>query len=260
MIIDTNVYVGQWPFRRLPGSALPELTAKLQSHGVTEAWAGSFEGILHEDVAGVNERLAVACQGPKNSSGKALLIPFGTVNPALPDWRDDLRRCHEEHKMPGIRLHPGYHGYTLDDPRFAELLLLATERSIAVQVVLNMEDGRTQHPLAAVKEVNTLPLLPLIFKTKGMRLMIQNRKIEPSGKLLGRLSYAGEVYFDFAMLEGVGAIPKLLEEIPSDRLLFGSHHPYFYFESALLKVKEAGLSEPQQKAILAENAALILEP
>ena len=256
MIIDTNVYVGQWPFRRLPGSALPELIAKLQSHGVTEAWAGSFEGVLQEDVAGVNERLAAACHG----SGSGLLIPFGTVNPALPDWRDDLRRCHEEHKMPGIRLHPSYHGYTLDDPRFAELLLLAAERSVAVQVVLNMEDERTQHPLAAVKEVNTLPLLRLIFKTKGLRLMIQNRKREPSGKLLGRLSYAGEVYFDFAMLEGVGAIPKLLKEIPSDRLLFGSHHPFFYFESALLKVKEAGLNETQENAILSENASLILGP
>jgi hypothetical protein len=256
MIIDTNVYVGHWPFRRLPGDELPDLIAKLRSHNVTQAWAGSFEGVLHEDVAGVNERLASACRDSENG----LLIPFGTVNPTLPDWREDLRRCHEEHKMPGIRLHPSYHGYTLKDPRFAELLLLATERTMVVQVVLNMEDSRTQHPLARVEEVDTLPLLRLIFATPGLRLMIQNRKRKPSGKLLGRLSYAGETYFDFSMLEGVGAIPKLLKEIPSDRLVFGSYYPFFYFEAALLKAKEAGLDESQGKAILAENAGLILEP
>ena len=256
MIIDTSVYISRWPFRRLPGDELPDLIAKLRSHNVKQAWTGSFDGVLHEDVAGVNDRLSAAC----HTLGGGLLLPFGTVNPTLPDWRDDLRRCHEDHKMPGIRLHPNYHGYTLDDPRFAELLRLAAERTMVVQVVLNMEDERTQHPLVRVKEVNTAPLLRLIRDTKGLRLVIHNRKREPSGKLLGRLSYSGEVYFDFAMLEGVGAIPKLLKEIPSDRLLFGSHYPFFYFESALLKVQEAGLNESEQRAIFKENAQLIIEP
>jgi len=256
MIVDTSVYISRWPFRRLPGDELPDLIAKLRSHNVTQAWAGSFDGLLHEDVASVNNRLATACR----TLGNGLLLPFGTVNPTLPDWRDDLRRCHEDHEMPGIRLHPNYHGYTLDDPRFAELLRRAADRAMVVQVVLNMEDERTQHPLVRVKEVDTGPLLKLIREIRGLRLVIQNRKREPSGKLLGRLSYTGEVYFDFAMLEGVGAIPKLLEEIPSDRLLFGSHYPFFYFESALLKMQEAGLDESQQKAIFAENAQLLIEP
>ncbi len=255
MIVDTNVYLSHWPFRRLPGDEPRDLVAKLEEHNVKQAWAGSFDALLHEDLAATNTRLAEDCA----AHGEGRLLPFGSVNPALPDWQEDLRRCHEDHKMRGIRLHPNYHGYQLDDPRFAELAGLAAKRGLIVQIALNMEDIRTQHPLVRVAEVDTAPLLAVMRKTPGLRLVIQNRKREPSGKLLGRLTYSGEAYFDFAMLEGVGGISGLLEGVPEDRVLFGSYFPFFYFESALLKVTEAGLSESQQKAIFADNARLVLE-
>ena len=77
---------------------------KLQLPGIAQAWAGSFEGILHRDIAEVNQRLADAC------SNRAELIPVGSINPELPDWEDDLRRYIDEYDMPGVRLHPNYHG------------------------------------------------------------------------------------------------------------------------------------------------------
>lgn len=46
MIIDTNVYVSRWPFRRLHGDEIPELITKLRSHDVSQAWAGSFDGVF----------------------------------------------------------------------------------------------------------------------------------------------------------------------------------------------------------------------
>src|SRR3954471_21100796 len=57
-----------------------------------------------------------------------------------------------------------------------------------------------------------------------------------------------------SMLETVGAIGLLIEEVGVDRVLFGSHAPFFYFESAALKIEESALDGPRRLAVLSGNA------
>src|SRR6266576_5775315 len=117
-LIDTNVTLSRWPYRRLPLDETGKLVEKLRKNGVIEAWAGSFDGLLHKDLASVNSRLADEC----GRHGQKILKPFGSINPMLPQWETDLRKCHEQHHMAGIRLHPNYHGYKLEDSRVCRLL------------------------------------------------------------------------------------------------------------------------------------------
>jgi uncharacterized protein len=233
-MIDTNVYLSRWPFRRLRGDETPELVAMLRRAGVTQAWAGSFDALLHKDVAGVNARLADECR----RHGDGLLSPFGTVNVALPDWEEDLRRCHDVHKMKGIRLHPGFHGYGLDDPAFGKLLKGAAERGLLVQVVVRMEDARTQHPLMRIADLDPAPLARV--DVPGLRLMLLNAGKPPAG-----------LAFEIATIEGVAGLTR----VDLQRACFGSFAPFFILESAALKLKESAVDV----AALDANAEALLK-
>jgi hypothetical protein len=253
-LTDVNVSLSRWPLRRLPCDEPEKLVAKLRARGVTRAWAGSFDGLLHKNLAAVNARLADDCR----RHGHGLLMPFGSVNPRSPDWEEELRRCAEEHRMPGIRLHPNYHGYALDDPAFARLLRLAAERRLVVQLAIVMEDERMMHPRLRVEPVDAAPLVDRVTRTSGLRLVLLNAFRTMHGPALRQLADAGEVCVEISMLDGVGGVGKLLGQLPASRILFGSHAPLFYFESAELKLRESPLTPEQLRAIRSENAERLL--
>lgn len=250
-IVDTHVYLSRWPGRRMIGDQPDELVSRLRKHGVAHAWTGSFDALLHKDIAGVNARLSADC----TQYGQGLLIPFGTVNPMLPDWEEDLRRCHEQFRMPGIRVHPNYHAYTLEDPAFSKLLRLASERNLIVQIVAWMEDERTQIPALDVQLVDLRPLASLLETVPKARVMVLNGFVSLRSAQLSweRLKRFENLAFDIAMLEQLMGVKVLADAAGLERVVFGSYSPMFYFESALLKLREADLSAQQTGAILSGN-------
>jgi predicted TIM-barrel fold metal-dependent hydrolase len=250
MITDSNVNLSRWPFRRLPGDDTASLVARLRERQVTQAWASSYDALLHEDIGGVNARLAAECR-----TAPDFLVPFGTVNLRLPDWREDLRRCAEDFSMPGIRLFPGYQGYDLAHPDIPELFGMAARRKLLLQLVVKMEDERTQNPLVQVKPLDIRLLPDLAASADGLRLQILNYRPVGDYSEAARLARAGAVYFDTGMVESALGLEKFLKALPPERVLFGSHSPFFYFESNFLKIREAGLSDDEAAAVLAGNAA-----
>jgi len=252
-LIDTNVSFGAWPFRQHRQASTAALVEKLQQHEVTQAWAGHFDGLLHKDVTAVNARLAEECA--RHAPG--FLVPIGTINPMLPGWEEDLRRCHEVHRMPGIRLHPNYHGYKLEDALFSRLLQQATDRGLFVQIAVIMEEERTIHPLVNVAPVETAALIEILKAHPTARVQILNAFRSVKGEAVLKLAAAG-VWFEIAMLEGVNGIANLLEKLPVEKLCFGSHSPFFYFESAKLKLQESELGAQQRKLVDAGNAQRLL--
>jgi uncharacterized protein len=261
-IIDTNVHLFDWPFRKLKYARTDALVAKLKKHRIVQAWAGSFEAVLQKQLDGVNRRLADECR----TRGQGMLIPIGSVNPAWPDWDEDLRRCHEQYGMPGIRLYPAYHGYAFDHPEFARLIAEAAKRGLLAQIVLRLEDERIHHVATNIPALNAGPLVDVLKKVSNAKVQL----INSAGPLLGNnvpaLVRDTQATFDIAATEGNGGVGKLIEgknysyrgAIPVDRLLFGSHAPFFPCESALMKLFESPLTLEQLQKLMSANARRLI--
>src|SRR5690606_20911257 len=150
--------------------------------------------------------------------------------------------------MPGVRLHPNYHGYKLTDPAFGRLLELVTARKMFVQIAVIMEEERTLHPLVNVPPTDTAPLSTALKKLPTARVQLLNafRTLKPAdAESLASLG----VRFEIAMLEGVSGVEQLLRRLPLSALCFGSYAPVFYFDSARLKLQESELGGMQRSAI-----------
>jgi len=257
-IIDTNVHLSDWPFRRLKYAKTADLIAKLKKHRVMQAWAGTFDAVLHKNLDLANARLAEECR----TNGAGMLVPFGSVCPVWPDWEEDLRRCHEVYRMPGVRVYPGYHNYTLARPEFAEFLAKATARGLIVQIAIVLEDERVHHPIINVPPVDASPLVALMAKVPSARVQLLNVNVALRGNSALSLVQQTQVTFDTAFIEAVGAIGRVIDgnhwsiraQVPASRLLYGSNAPYAPCEAALLRLFESPLERQTMVAIMQENA------
>jgi uncharacterized protein len=261
-IIDSNVHLFEWPFRKLKYDRTEALIAKLRRHRITQAWAGSFEAVLHKQLDAINHRLAEECR----TRGGGVLIPIGTINPSWPDWEEDLRRCHERYGIKGLRLYPTYHGYTSDHPEFTRMLDEAAKRGMLIQIAMRMEDERVHHPAIDVPLINTSQLVDVLKKVPSAKVQLINSAGPLLGKSVPDLVRDTQVTFDIAATEGNGGVGRLIEgknpsyrgAIPVERLLFGSHAPFFPCESAVMKLFESPLGLDQLEKLMHANARRLI--
>lgn len=249
-IIDTNVSLFRWPFRRLPLDDTQLLVGKLRALSVTQAWAGSFEGIFHRDLSSANERLVGECERFDE------LIPVGTVNPAQSGWESDFEQCTSKWNMPALRIFPNLHGYGLDHPSFLRLLARAAEAKLLLQVAVTLEDARTQPESILSPDVRLDPLPDAMRKVPGAKVQLLN--LRPRIPQLDALARIPGLFFDTARADGTDGVSSLIAHTVPDRVLFGTHAPFLIPEAALIRVHEAALAPNPLRAVLRENATRLL--
>lgn len=282
-IIDTNVSLGNWPFRTLKYAGAEKLGAKLKKHRITQAWAGHFDALFHKNIDAVNEALVNEC----NRFEKGFFQPFGTVNLAWPDWEETLRRCHENYKMKGVRIYPSYQTFNLTHPDFPRFLSEVTRRKMILQIVGDMDDSRNFHPIVNPRDYSLAPLVDMLQNEPNARVHLLYWNVRVSAKLLDDLMAKTRVMLDTARIESAGGVEALLEgnqnqrdrvfsfggmeqtvseipwsraakPVPADRLTFGSHAPFFPVENNLLKLFESELTLEQTRAIMEANARKLI--
>ena len=66
------------------------------------------------------------------------------------------------------------------------------------------------------------------------------------------------LHFDIAHIENIGGVGDMAGKVGAEHIVFGSHAPLLYMESACLKMKEADLADDQRRLIASGNAQAML--
>jgi uncharacterized protein len=168
--------------------------------------------------------------------------------------------------MPGLRIYPGYQPFDLDHPAMESLVKMTLERGLILQVVFGMEDPRVYHPIINVGPVTFGPLLQAVQSTPNAKIQLLHFTGPTSGYALSQFMTKTNTFMDISRLEGNGAIGRMIgaitgvpsARVPVERIVFGSHAPFFPVETALLKLIESPLDAPQLHAIVQGNARRLL--
>ena len=157
MIIDINAYLGQFAFRQLRHNTAATLVALMDAKRIDKAVVSSASAITYRNAQTGNEEVFAEVKSHRDR-----LIPFAVLNPFYTGWQDDLKICHEDFGMSGLRLYPKWHNYQLSDRSCLDLVNAATERGLVISIPVRVEDNRQRSWLANVPDVPLDEIVALV--------------------------------------------------------------------------------------------------
>lgn len=172
MLIDSNAYVGHWPFRRLAYNTLEGLSERMKVFGTDRSVVSNLNGIFYKNTQHANDELWEWI-GSKRSY-KESFIPFAVLNPTYGGWRDDLSVCINRYGYKGVRLYPQYHRYDIANPSCIELVKTCRDKGIPVVFASRMVDSRTSSWMDIEEEWSLKDIVPAVRAVPDAKFLIMN--------------------------------------------------------------------------------------
>ena len=252
MIVDVNAYLGHFAFRRLRHNTATSLLSLMDSKQIDKAVVSSASSITYRNVQAGNEEVAEEVRGHNDR-----LIPFAVINPFYAGWQDDLKICHEELGMAGLRLYPKWHNYKLSSPCCRELVNAATERDMVISIPIRAEDNRQRSWLLDVRDVPLEEIVELVKAHPEARFILLNGTGYtrcPLGRKDNGLpsNYAISLSRLSAVL--ANELGQLVTNLGAERVMFGTGIPFKYPDPALVKLEVLDASGADKEKIRSQNA------
>ena len=170
----------------------------------------------------------------------------------LPAWEDDLNRAVKDLKISAVRIMPGYHRYSLEDPVMDSVTSALRKHNLPLLITLRVRDERTawvvQHEIPPMTEVASFvsknPELPILIT--GIRVA-ELGKLEPCVVPWKNL-YADPCFFkdSFHSLEDAWELEHLRGHI-----LFGSAAPMMELQGTVMQIETANIPDEDKAAMFA---------
>lgn len=183
------------------------------------------------------------------------IVAFGSVYPESLEALEELERI-KALGLPGVKLHPDYQGFFVDDPKWKPLYRKISELGLMVVFHAGKEIGfappycATPERMAKALEWLDCPVVAAHWGGFGCDEEVLRH-------LCGK-----EIYFDTSF--GYGTMPKyyaekIVEKHGADRILFGTDTPWHTPEMEMRLLDSLHLSDGEREKIFAGNAKRLLE-
>ena len=247
MLIDVNVSFGNWPFQNFFLDTPGKLAKHLKKEKISSALVSSIETVLYPDPDVYNKLLF------EKLKPYPFLIPIPIINPSLSDWRENLKKYK---RIKAIKVLPNYHNYSLSKKSVNVLMNELKERKMVLMIQMHLEDERNQYPLLKVSGVKFKEVIKLANRFPQIPILCL---CPYYGEAVRLVKETANVYVDISFTEHLDTIATLLKEIPASRILFGSHTPFLYARSAVMKIESADISKKDAQVIMSRNISHLLK-
>ncbi len=259
-IIDAHVHI-------FPDAVAGKAIAAMEKHsGLKMATDGTLAGLLRsmaaagiahsvslpvatrpDQVPGIN-RHALALKAPG-------IIPFGSLHPQVPQFRDEIRRL-VEGGIRGVKMHPDHQSFWADDPAVFPLY----EALAGSGLILALHAGGNIN-LPDPARGTPARLAAVIRKFPGLKIMAAHlggwRHWDDVERHLAGLP----LWLDLSFVLGhcpFEQVQRIIRRHGADRILFGTDSPWTDQARAVAEWTQTPFTSGEKRGFFRDNAAALL--
>ena len=248
-VVDSGLLLGPCPFRTIP-SAVADVLALREAAGFDRAVAMGFRSLLYFDpIAGLEQDLA------EYESLAEWLHFYAVLNPEFPQWAELLQRASADRRLVAVRLVPALHHYALDAPIVGEIVGLAGELQLPVNLMARVFDDRVAPRFVDQQVPSMQQVANFLTRCGETRVILSMFYFSELQALPVDWASLPNVYVDFGCCKpNVASLDQLRQWFPLQRALFGTGAPFYYWQGSRLGLAGARMHDEARSGILGRNA------
>jgi predicted TIM-barrel fold metal-dependent hydrolase len=252
--IDVNVFLGAYPFRKVPGTTPQAVLAAMDRVGIARAWVTHLPSLFWKDPAEGNDWLYQVCIDQDR------FTPVPSLHPELANWREVLDQA-QMHRAAAIRCDPQFLGINPAGKPMLDVVTAAGDAGIPLMMAVRLEDARQRHPADAAGDLAPSAVRAMIRHHPGVRLVVTHadRGFIEEVHFGSSPQEAGRIWWDICWIWGPPEdhLQTLVHTVGAERFLFGTGMPLRLPENAPAKLDLSELSASERTAIERGNATAI---
>lgn len=195
-------------------------------------------------------------RAPDIFPGKILpLIPFGAMHPDFAGWKEELWRI-KELGFKGIKLHPDYQGFFLDEDRMVPIY----EEAISLGLVIMFHSGRD---IGLPEPVHCTPerISRMLDLFEGAKVIFAHMGAYEMYDAVEKYLLGSGLFIDTSMairnMDREQAL-RIIREHGIEKVLFGTDAPWTDQAQEVEFMKGLGLTPEEFAAVMGKNSANLL--